>query len=369
MDRENGDMSYYLQNFQKKRPPFETSQEKTLDWLIQAHSYVEKDSSTLKEEIREKFFHVGCKSNHISKRGHIIDDYAHLDWSKMKVYSLDQYPTGVGLEKRLIIYNEYVKKLFEEFYPEDHTAPDEIIHVTCTGYVSPSGAQQVVSKNHWGDRTTVTHAYHMGCYASIPAVRMACGDLALQKKQVDIVHTEICSLHVNPMNHDLDQLVAQSLFADGFIRYTLTKQKPKHGLKLINTEEQIIPNSLHSMTWNLSDWGFKMSLAKDIPVRIARSLKTYLQKLYPKDFQNALFAVHPGGPKILDQIQQWLGIEKQALRFSYDILYQYGNMSSATLPHIWQKIIEDDSVPSNTPIISLAFGPGLSICGAWMEKI
>jgi predicted naringenin-chalcone synthase len=50
------------------------------------------------------------------------------------------------------------------------------------------------------------------------------------------------------------------------------------------------------------------------------------------------------------------------------VLFDHGNMSSATLPHIWQRLIDDPAVPRGTPIPSLAFGPGLTMCGALLEK-
>ena len=50
------------------------------------------------------------------------------------------------------------------------------------------------------------------------------------------------------------------------------------------------------------------------------------------------------------------------------VLCNYGNMSSATLPHIWESMLEDDRIQDGTPIVGLAFGPGLSICGTILEK-
>jgi predicted naringenin-chalcone synthase len=120
------------------------------------------------------------------------------------------------------------------------------------------------------------------------------------------------------------------------------------------------------MTWNLADWGFEMSLAKEVPVLIARSIPRFIQQLGAD--KKALFAVHPGGPKILTNIQDILDLTSEQLRHSSDILFQYGNMSSATLPHIWKAVAEDPSVPSGTHVVSLAFGPGLTLCGLLMIK-
>lgn len=371
-----------LKEFEKIRPPFESDQEDILEWLVDAHTESEKTkgSSNLdafRDMVKEKLWKVGCKPDAIGKRGHILLDPKHRDWQKMKIYRLSESPNGADLSLRSEQFAAYVDGIFEEYYPHEALPPDDLIHVSCTGYVSPSGGQKIASKRSWGDRTTVTHAYHMGCYASVPAIRMAMGFLAAspEKKKVDVVHTEICSLHSNPANHNLDQLVSQSLFADGCIKYSVCNETQSPHLRIKAILEEIIPDSIEAMSWNVMHWGFEMSLAKEVPVLIARSLEAFVKKLALRAkqdnvalLQNALFAVHPGGPKIIAHVKKILQLSDDQIIYSSEILKKYGNMSSATLPHIWSEILVDSQVPDKTPIVSLAFGPGLSIVGAVLEK-
>lgn len=367
-----------LFQFELIRPPFESPQEKTLDWILEAHTRAESakklpadELALFRQTLRESLWRVGCKPDRIAKRGHILPDFLHLNWSEMEIYRLNEFPQGKDLSHRAKLYGTHVDQIFQTFYPESASAPDDLIHVTCTGYISPSGAQKIVSEREWGDLTTVTHAYHMGCYGAIAALRIAKGFTAEQKK-TDIVHTEICCLHSNPARHQLDQLVSQSLFADGFIKYSVSQTAPATHLRVLQIREQTIPNSQGAMTWNVMDWGFQMTLAKEIPVLIHRHLPHYLKHLLEGtsvSLEKCLFAIHPGGPRILLNIQQLLQLTDEQMAYSFSILKNYGNMSSATLPHIWQAICQDETVKDKTPIISLAFGPGLTIAGALMEKI
>nr|VFK19220.1 MAG: Chalcone and stilbene synthases, C-terminal domain [Candidatus Kentron sp. LFY] len=84
---------------------------------------------------------------------------------------------------------------------------------------------------------------------------------------------------------------------------------------------------------------------------------------------DSLFAVHPGRPKILERIQERFDVTRKQIHYSWDILHEKGNMSSATVPHIWHAIVNDDTVPKGKPVVSLAFGPGLTACGMLMEKM
>lgn len=371
-----------LSDFQIIRPPFESNQEDTLNWLIETHVAAEKqlsnaDPESFRKDLTEKLWRVGCKPDRIAKRGHISKDSLHKEWSEMEIYRLDKSPFGENLTSRANYFESFVDRVFSEYYPPFSSPPDDLIHVSCTGYVSPSGAQKIASTRNWGHQTTVTHAYHMGCYASIPAIRMAKGFLASDpdKKRIDIVHTEVCSLHANPSNHSADQLVSQSLFADGFIKYSASQASGIPHLKVLAVHEEIIPSSLSTMTWKMAHWGFEMKLAKEIPVLIARALPLFLINLGRKISlpieeltEKAIFAVHPGGPKILSHAQELLKLKEAQMAHSFDILRNFGNMSSATLPHIWQSVLNDKNVSDRSLIASLAFGPGLSITGAIMEK-
>lgn len=389
-NRQNKTKQTLLADFEVHRPRFETSQKDTLEWLIAAHTKAEEKQSghdwneekrrAFEEKFREKIWHVGCKPDKISKRGHSIEDYLHQDWSKMRVYPLDRFPAGADLGTRLQAYGEIAEGVFEHYYENEESPPKDLIHVTCTGYIAPSGAQKIVARKSWGDSTTVTHAYHMGCYGAISALRMAGGFLSgygMGNDRTDIVHTEICSLHTNPSLHSADQLIAQSLFADGFIKYSAYPESPQNSpfLQVNSVHEKLIPNSEDAMNWNLADWGFQISLAKEIPVLIARSLQDYLAHLCKKGGKDpdeirakAHFAIHPGGPKILQHIQDFFRLKNEQIEKSQTILQNYGNMSSATLPHIWDSIVKDDAIPKGAQVVSMAFGPGLSICGALLEK-
>lgn len=359
----------FLTDFYSIRPPYESKQQDTLDWLTKAHITAEKGDEAFATQIQENLARYGCKPDKIETRGHVIADYLHEDWEAMEIYRLHEHGSGVDLGKRMKLYAQHANRVFGQLYEEVTLPPDDLIHVSCTGYVSPSGAQQIVSQKKWGQDTTVTHAYHMGCYGAIVALRLGKSFLAgdEKKQQTDVVHTEICSLHANPASHKPDQLVSQSLFADGFIKYSLVKKTAQPALFVSAVREEQIADSAFGMTWNVGERNFEMTLTKEVPVLIARALTGYLQRLLAgRDLlKKAIFAVHPGGPKILQHVQDILELSDTQMAYSYRVLQKMGNMSSATLPHIWKEILANE--PEHTPVISLAFGPGLTICGAVME--
>jgi predicted naringenin-chalcone synthase len=365
-----------LTDFVATRPRFELSQARSLDWLVAAHTEAEATRANLSSEEKSAFAarmarlvdRCACAPDKIARRGHSVADVELGGWDGNEIYDLRRNPQGAGTAARTRLYAEVVNRYFEATYASE-PAPDDLIHVTCTGYASPSGAQQLVAQRGWSTR--ITHAYHMGCYAAVPAIRIAAGFSAMGSRRVDLVHTELCSLHLDPSDHRIEQLVVHSLFADGLIRYSLLPDG-NHGLSLLAIHEQLVPDSVGAMRWINGDHGMHMSLARDVPERITGVLRPFVIELYRRAgldvarTRDSLFAVHPGGPRIIDGVQHTLELADSQLEASRGVLHDHGNMSSATLPHVWMRI--DGSAAPGTLVASLAFGPGLTVCGALFEK-
>lgn len=71
----------------------------------------------------------------------------------------------------------------------------------------------------------------------------------------------------------------------------------------------------------------------------------------------------------MEHIQETLGLDDDQVVLSKTVFAENGNMSSATVPHILKAILEEDAIPEGSRIVSLAFGPGLTITGLVLEKI
>jgi predicted naringenin-chalcone synthase len=113
-----------------------------------------------------------------------------------------------------------------------------------------------------------------------------------------------------------------------------------------------------------------MDLSKDVPVLLASALPRFVAALFeeaglgwPAAKAKTVFAIHPGGPRIIELSQRILGLDPSQVRWSRQVLREHGNMSSATLPHIWQQVLLDPGIPDGTVVVSLGAGPGLTLSG------
>lgn len=350
-----------LSDFKIILPSILMNQNESLDYLTQVHSQVLDVRGESFEKIAKYVKHYGIKAKQIGQRR-----FENIQIAEDKKDILE----------RMQFFDMKAREIVAKFYPKSSNAPNHIIHATCTGYISPSAVQILVSENNWNQLSQVTHAYHMGCYASLPAVRMAGGFIAAGDSDVDIVHTEMCGLHMDTNDNSPEQLIVQSLFADGHIKYSAKKNGvAKEGFRVLQIREFIVPDSENDMSWIPASWGMKMTLSREVPVKIKTCLHSFLRDLISKSpyqladiIKHSIFAIHPGGPKIIDSIQDTLGLADAQLRISREVLFENGNMSSATLPFVWQKLLEQN-IESKQLVVSLAFGPGLTIFGALFETI
>lgn len=347
-------MKAYLYNIRIDVPPFVKEQEDSLNWLAEA--FTRNHPRKPFEEFRNIFFRVGAKPPQVESRRHYLPENLLQD-------------TSANLDSRMNFFSETSAGIFKNLFDQTDDF-DELIHVTCTGYSSPSAAQKWVASSGHSERIRVHHVYHMGCYAALPAVTLAVRACQSQKI-VEIGHTELCTLHLDPSLAGLENIVVTSLFADGACAYRLSLEPPQgSALKFQDSYEEIIPDSTEAMEWNLGSRNFGMVLSKDIPSIVKKSLPGILKRWLKDNSRwknpSLIWAIHPGGPKIIDEIKEAFALTEKQVSYSREILRRRGNMSSATLPHIWNEILKD-SVPHGTSVLTMAFGPGLTVSLALLE--
>ncbi|GAB3374582.1 beta-ketoacyl-[acyl-carrier-protein] synthase family protein [Azotobacter armeniacus] len=303
----------------------------------------------------------------------------------LRLHDTASDPRGAGLQTRHESFAKVVDQALERMFEDTATAPDDLIHVTCSGYLAPSPVERMAAKREWFE-TTVTHSYHMGCYGAFPAIKMAHGFLASShcgltppKGRVDIVHTELLSAHNNIADTRAENIITMTLFADGLIKYSVyteeeLRRRGRHGLRVLAINEHLLPDSADDMTWVPGSHQFHMTLTPMVPVVIKRHVRSFVISLleragidFEREKKELTFAIHPGGPKIVEHIQEDLGLADEQVVISKSVFLENGNMSSATVPHILKQILEEVDV--GTRVVCLGFGPGLTVTGMVLEKI
>lgn len=345
-----------------------------------ANKFSQHTLATFMEKAMQLNVHDSRKLNTIFKASGIESRYSVLDdYGRDKDFSF--YPNTADFEpfpsteKRLSVFREHAITLSTQAaqnaiakIPDfDIKKVTHLIVVCCTGMYAPGLDIDLVKTLQLSPSVQRTCINFMGCYAAFNALKI--GD-AFCKANADakvlIVCTELCSLHFQKGATD-DNLLANALFADGsaaVIMESTTKQAIK--LKPENFQNELVTEGQNDMAWTVGDVGFEMKLSSYVPAiikaGIAKLATSLLSALSMQLDDVQYFAIHPGGKKILQVIEQELGITKEQNASAYKILKDYGNMSSPTVLFVLADIFDKlDSTKDGQHILSFAFGPGLTL--------
>lgn len=242
-----------------------------------------------------------------------------------------------------------------------------LITVSCTGSYAPGLDIDLVDSLQLPLNVQRTNIHFMGCYAAFNALKAADAFCKIGADvKVLIVCTELCTLHFQKEKTE-DNLLANILFADGsaavLVEASTTATK---FLSITSYFSQLARQGNKDMAWSIGDFGFEMKLSNYVPDVIRSGIKQITTALLSthnlslSDIQH--FAIHPGGKKILDAIEQELGLTKEQNKYAYFVLKNYGNMSSPTVLFVLKELFYQlDKHNSDERIVSFAFGPGLTL--------
>jgi alkylresorcinol/alkylpyrone synthase len=246
---------------------------------------------------------------------------------------------------------------------------DLLTVVSCTGYATPGTDVLVARAVGMGPDIERLHVGHMGCYAAVPALAAAADAATARNKTAVVLSVEVSSVHVQPPTDDLGQVVAHALFADAAAAMVVAPRR--RGLEVVDVAARSDAASADHMRWDVTDRGFKMGLSPQLPAILAGSVRGAVDDLLGRHELHigdvAAWAVHPGGPKILDVVAERLGLDDEALVASRDVLATTGNASSATVVVILERIVATRALGPGDPVVVMAFGPGLTLYAALLR--
>lgn len=254
---------------------------------------------------------------------------------------------------------------------EAELSADEITHlitVSCTGFDAPGVDVSLVKGLGLPPQVGRVHVGFMGCHGALNALRVAQAFAeADPAARVLLCAVELCSLHY-AYGWDPEKVVANALFADGAAALVASgDQDPwrngdgeEDAWRVAASGSCLLPDSEHEMSWRIGDHGFEMTLSPRVPDIIERNLRGWLEDWLGEQNlsvpQVGSWAIHPGGPRIIQGVSKALDLSPEALEPSYRVLAEYGNMSSPTVLFVVEQLRR---MGGERPCVALAFGPGL----------
>lgn len=277
-----------------------------------------------------------------------------------------------GTAERMLVFEKLAPILAEEaarktLAKSGETAENitHIITISCTGVVAP-GLEILLTERLGLHKNISRHSINfMGCYAAFHGLRLA--DLICKttpNAKVLVVSVELCSLHFSRDTSD-DNLLSTYLFSDGAAACLVSSQIPKNAtyFNCRKFESLLLIEGKNHMAWRVGNAGFEMILSNQIPTHLRQNIAKIVDDVLQKEGVNrsdiAHYAIHPGGKNILKAFAEALQIDDEKLAHSYQILHDNGNMSSATILFVLEKLMATSK--QDGLVYAAAFGPGLTV--------
>jgi predicted naringenin-chalcone synthase len=239
-----------------------------------------------------------------------------------------------------------------------------LVTVSCTGFSAPNFDLGLVRELGLPWTVARTHIGFMGCHAALNGMRVAGGYADSDPDAcVLICAVELCSLHYQ-YGWNSDLAVSNGIFADGAAALVggAAPGPSADDWVLARSGASLLEDSAELMAWRIGNHGFEIALSARVPGVIETALKPWLdawlasQQLTTSDI--ATWAVHPGGPRILESVASATGIGRDDYAISQEVLGEFGNMSSPTILFILDRLQQRRSP---RPCLALGFGPGLAV--------
>lgn len=240
-----------------------------------------------------------------------------------------------------------------------------LVVCSCTGYVTPG--LDILLARDLGLAADCQRLFvgHMGCYAALPGLASASDYVTVHRRPAVLLCAELASLHLQAPTVETGQMVAHALFSDAAAAVVVTPGGTGGtGYRVLRVGSLTDPSTADHMTWDVTDLGFRMGLSPRVPDVLAHHVAGFVAGLLagaglaPADVDG--WAVHPGGPHILDVVQRELALPDAALAVSRGVLSAHGNCSSPTV----LLIVDELRRAGRRRVVAMAFGPGLTLYAA-----
>ncbi|MEV0001293.1 type III polyketide synthase [Micromonospora sp. NPDC050980] len=241
---------------------------------------------------------------------------------------------------------------------------------SCTGYATPGLDILLARDLGMAPDTQRMFVGHMGCYAALPGLGAASDFVTARGRPALLLCAELTSLHIQPAGARVDtqQIVSHALFSDAAVAAVVVPGGRGYAVREVVSVTDT--STADHMTWDVTDTGFRMGLSPKVPKVLSRFVGDLADGLLARHGCDRSgvdgWAVHPGGPRILNVVERELALPPTALAASRETLAEHGNCSSPTVLLILDRLARTPSPPGR--VVMLGFGPGLTLYAALLER-
>ncbi|MEE4166609.1 MAG: 3-oxoacyl-[acyl-carrier-protein] synthase III C-terminal domain-containing protein [Desulfocapsaceae bacterium] len=242
--------------------------------------------------------------------------------------------------------------------------PEEIggiVVVSSTGLMTPSLDAFLIQELELPLTAVRLPLFGLGCSGGVAGLSRAAEISYSSGKPTLFIAVEISSVTFQCNDLSKANLVGTSIFADGAA--ALVIGEGNEGPEIAGSYHQLFADTYDIMGWDFTDSGMQVRFSRSIPAFVKTEIPAVLKaacRSWGISFSEITsFVTHPGGAKVLEAFSEVIGKPAESLAASYDVLRNYGNMSSATILFVLESMLAGNAMKSGYTLMS-SLGPGFS---------
>ena len=237
---------------------------------------------------------------------------------------------------------------------------------TCTGYTCPDVGSRLIA--HMGFRKNVQRASitGLGCAGALPTLQRATDFVRANPGRLALVlAVEICS-SCYYVDNTLETVIGNAICADGAAAFLLSANEQTNSAcpQIIDFETFLDTEQIEAVGLQHRNGKLRIVLGTSVQRLAGPMIEKALQQLLRRHGLSQpdvrFWVVHPGGRKVIDNVQKHFGMTDDQLRFSRAVLRNYGNMSSPTVMFVLDEVVRNGDPRPGDWGVMIALGPGMA---------
>ncbi|RMH21507.1 MAG: type III polyketide synthase [Acidobacteria bacterium] len=241
-----------------------------------------------------------------------------------------------------------------------------LISTTVTGVATPSLDARLINRLGLGRHTRRLPLFGLGCAAGAAGLARAADYVRAYPEQAAVLlSVELCSLTLQRQDLSIANLIASGLFGDGAAAAVVVGEghpRAGDGPRIVDARSIFYPDTEEVMGWKVSERGLAVVLSADVPRMVRLHLRRDVDALLAdhglRRADVASWVCHPGGPKVLEAMEESLELPAGALDLTWRSLREVGNLSSTSVLLVLEETLARHRPPPGSWGMLLAMGPG-----------
>ena len=239
-----------------------------------------------------------------------------------------------------------------------------LIFVSVTGVATPSIDARLMNRLELPSGVRRVPIFGLGCVAGAAGISRAADYVKAYPDQVAVLlSVELCSLTLQLQDLSIANLISSGLFGDGAAAAVIVgKERSATGPRVRASRSIFYRDTERVMGWDISEKGFQVVLSAAVPEVVRDHLRPDVdqfladQGLTRRDISS--WVAHPGGPKVLEAMEEALEVPREALSVTWQSLREIGNLSSASVLMVLEETMAHHRPEPGSFGLLLALGPG-----------